>query len=539
MTAEARLVDELQRKRGARCYLVRLPSDGEHKVGLDDYLLTHGAAGFVSLLQTAPALGALDAKIVALNQHVAWIEKENLIYDLGTREFIPKDSFVNGSKYSTLKHITVGQGQKAGPKEVSVAQRYLVHPHAQRYSQTLFRPGEGATVRDDNGAVALNMYRPLEGGPGDPGPWLELTRHLFSKMRPEDRDLVVKVLAFKAQHPEIKIPLAPVLIGTQGCGKTLWCEIVGEAFAPYVQDVNPKALGGEFQYWLEQTLIVTVNEAQGGDLELASDRLKTLISDLDQPMNEKYRVQRRVKSYCLYLITSNHHEAGAFSADDRRMIVVECPDKLPDPEFYNRLSRNREWRKNGGPKAVLKYLMDYKLDGWIPPDSAPLTQEKINARREAMTYVQELAEDMKEADHNTLIRWLEAAEAWANQMLNSSNHALVTQANVVLNNITGYQIRPWYTALELSRMFPAIAANVHNNRNQNTTPASRISRELREAGIKYLQCSDSEKGFYWKGQFHQFLVIAQFDEWRKPVSQADFDRAMQNWPTYAQLKRRR
>ncbi len=47
--AEARLVDELMRKRGAKVYLVRLPhnSDGS-KCGLDDFLLSNGPARFPS-----------------------------------------------------------------------------------------------------------------------------------------------------------------------------------------------------------------------------------------------------------------------------------------------------------------------------------------------------------------------------------------------------------------------------------------------------------------------------------------------------------
>ncbi len=62
LAAEARLVDELQRRRGANCFLVRIPQDGESKVGLDDFIVGHGADGARALLRTADSLGALDER---------------------------------------------------------------------------------------------------------------------------------------------------------------------------------------------------------------------------------------------------------------------------------------------------------------------------------------------------------------------------------------------------------------------------------------------------------------------------------------------
>jgi hypothetical protein len=535
--AEARLVDELQRKRGARGYLVRLPQAGDDKVGLDDFLLAHGVQSFYTLLQSAPALNAIDLRVIEVNRDLAWIEFEALAYDYNQNTFIKKDSLLAGSHWASLKHITTGATQRSGPKEVQVLAEWLKHPFAARYSEILFRPGEGRVVTE-NGRRALNMWRDLEGGEGDPTPFLELSEFLFSHMPEGDRDLILKIFAYKAQHPAHKIALAPVLLGEQGCGKTLWTEILCEAFAPYSIPVNPEALSGEFQFWIERNLIVAVNEAKDSDMRAAAEKLKTLISDVDQSMNEKFRKQRRVKSYCQYVITSNHSDVGAFSEDDRRMIVVECPPKR-ELEFYNRMKAEGEWRKGGGPKAVLRWLLEYDLGDWEPPASPPVTQAKINARLESLTITQELAESMKRSSHNEVAMWLMSAEAWAKQSLTSSNTAIVNQANAILDNVQLYTVRPWYTPLELSRIFPSVALEVWGNRMDRTTSAGRLAKELRAVGIKYLRNRDDERGFKWEGQWRQYLVVSDFEEWAEPITQQDFERQMKQWPTLAQYRGQR
>ncbi|HKV83225.1 MAG TPA: DUF3854 domain-containing protein [Ktedonobacterales bacterium] len=548
LAAEARLVDELQRRRGAHCFLVRLPQPhsggvSDAKVGLDDFLAASGAAAFESLISQAPALGALDAKVVALNKSCAWIERESLVYDLETRLFIQKDAFTNGSRFSALEHITVGGKQRTAPKHISVAATWLKHPHAQRFREILFRPGEGRTCEGEHGATALNMWEGWETEPGDVTPFLQLSEFLFSNMAPEHRDLPLKLLAYKAQHPDEKIPLALVLIGQQGCGKTLWGETVRDAFAPYGVDVTPSSLSGEFQGWLERSLVALINEAKGEDILKASETLKALISDLKRPMNEKYRPVRQVNTYTSYIITSNRRAVGSYSADDRRMIVVDCPNKMTTPEgqaLYDTLGqRTGAWYHGGGPKHLLHYLLHLDLKGWRPPASAPMTPEKYLAYMEALTPVQRLAEDMRTASEHTIKLWLDQACAWARIHELSNNTGVAAMARATLENVAGYHIRPWYTPEELALMFPAIMDQMLGSKYDKTTPSGRISRELREAGVPYLVNADDPRGFKWKGQIRQYLVVAEFDDWQAPLHQADFERLMAMWPTYAQLTQRR
>lgn len=535
LAAEARLVDELQRKRGARCYLVRIPQDNDAKVGLDDFILEHGGSGLISLLKAAPSLGALDAKVVALNKSVAWIERENLVYDLESKLFIPKDAFVNGSRFSALEHITIGGKQRSAPKHISVAATWLKHPHAQRFGEVLFRPGDGSTVQGDNGRVALNLWTGWDAGEGDVTPFLELSKFLFQNMEPANRDLPLKLMAYKAQNPAEKVPLALVMVGPQGCGKTFWGECIRDAFAPYGVDVTSKAFYSEFQGWLERSLIALINEAEHEDMLRGGDVLKSLISDLKRPMNEKYRPARQINTYTLYVLTSNKRAVGSFAADDRRMIVVDCPAKR-EYEFYLRV---KDWKIAGGCKALLGYLLNYDLQGWTPPEAAPMTAEKYLAYIESLSPVQRLAEEMRTASEHNIKLWLDSASAWARNAEVSSNTALAGAARATLEGINRIQIRPWYTPEELALMFPSIVEQTLGSRYDRSTPAGKISRELREAGIPYLQCADDPRGFKWRGAVRQYLVVCDFPDWRAPLRQVDFERAMKEWPSYGTISARR
>lgn len=381
------------------------------------------------------------------------------------------------------------------------------------------------------GRPALNLWQGWEPSEGDVTPWLDLYDHLFGNMKEDQRDLSLKLLAYKVQNPADKIPLAIVLIGTQGCGKTLWSDCVRDAFSPYGTTISSRSFYGEFQGWLERSLIGTMNEVEPQDLQKGGEVLKALISDLQRPMNEKYRPARQINSYTFYILTSNKRAVGAFSADDRRMIVVDCPPKK-DHEFYLRVVR---WREAGGCKALLGYLLNYDLKGWRPPASAPMTAEKYMAYVESLTPTQRLAEEMRTASEHNIKLWLDQAVAWARVAELGTNASLAAMARATIDGVQHYQIRPWYTPEELALMFPSIVEQTLGSKYDRTTPSGRISRELREAGVPYLTNIDDPRGFHWKGVIRQYLVVSDFDEWSQPIRQADFERLMKAWPTYGQM----
>lgn len=526
--AEARLANELSLKRASILHLVRLPNlpDGS-KQGMDDYLLSAGADQLEGLLQTAPRMRKIDAEVVSLNEYVAWIEKEGCVYDLRSKEFIQKSNFTNGSRYSALE-TTAPTVKGTGVKRISISESWLKHPHAQRYDYVEFRPEDSSAVLNTSSeGLALNMWTGWRPETGDVSPFLELSEFLFPDLR-EHKDLPIKLLAYKAQNPGIKIPLALVLIGLQGCGKSLWAECVREAFNPYTAEIPTSALASQFNGWTERTLIAVINEASGETLQRYAPTLRALISDKRVMLNDKFRLARQIDSYTMYIITSNDRGAGAFSADDRRMIVVNCPIKREE-SFYRRVAA---WKGNGGGKHLLSYLLSYDLKGWEPPVHAPLTSEKYMAYMESLTPIQRLAEEMKTANEHVVVLWIQQALGWAAQAELSQNPMQARYAREIIDSLSTIQIRPWYTPEELALMFPAIAAQLHGQQKQTAHAAGHISKELRTAGIHYLQSADDPRGFRWRGMLRQYLIVAEPDEWTRPLKQSEFERLMGQFQSY-------
>ena len=543
MAAEARLVDELMRKLGARCFIVRLPQEGDDKEALDTFLHKFGADALEELMRKTPALGALDAKVVSLNQNVAFIGREGMVWDMRGRYFIKKDSFTKGSEYSAIKHITVGGKNKSGPVEISVAERWLTHPHAQRYGEILFRPGEGRTVMSDSGQLALNMWEGWHPEPGDVTPFLQLSEYLFQHLPADLRDFPIKLMAYKAQHPAEKIGIALVLIGPQGCGKSLWCDTVGAAFRPYAQAIPSSEFGGDFQSWMENTIFCQIQEVEPIHLQRFGERLKSLITDRHQQMNEKYRPKRQISSFTQYALTSNKRAIGSYSHDDRRMFVVNCPDPLArrfPQETYDTLGANKgKWFHSGGPQQLLHYLLNLDLGDWKPPARAPVTSEKLLAYSEGLTMVQTIAEQMKNGDDNMILQWCDAAMAWADAALSSNDPRRVAQARAIGEAMQHMPIRPFYEPTELVKLLPNVVETLVGTKLDRTQPPGQLSRELREAGVPYLLARDDARGFFWRGAWHQYLVVHSFEDWKEPIGQDYFENYMNNCPTYGQIRRRR
>lgn len=534
LAAEARLVEELGTQRSAKVKVVRLPAAGDAKMGLDDYIHAHGADSLDKLIDEAPALSQLDAKIIALNKNCAWVSQEGRVYDMDQKTFLRKENFTNGERFGSIKHI---QATEKGTKVISVAESWLKHPHAQRYNQILFRPGEPITLPSEEGmGASLNLWLGWHEAEGPVEPFLRLTEHLVSKEpNREVQELPLKLLAYKAQNPQKKIPLALVFAGPVGSGKTLWGDIVIEAFGPYSTSIEPGALALDFHPWLETSVVATVNELDVRTMRDNAELIKALITDPRRQLNDKFRSIRMVTSPTFYIITSNYTGVTAgFSHDDRRIIGIQAPGKhLGDLAFYGPIWR---WREQGGPKFLMNYLLNLDLEGWEPPSSAPMTAAKRLAYREGLTPIQLLAEDMRNSNFNSIVYWIGLAGQWAQMQEIGGDPKAASQGRAVLAGLAHMQVRPWYTAEELVLIFPAVLAQVYSTKDREVWTPGGLSRVLRDSGIPFLVNRDNPDGFLHLGKMRQYLVISQFAEWDQPISQPDFDRAMKNWPLYGQQK---
>lgn len=531
--AESRLATWLLAQR-AVVHTCRLPpSPSGEKQGADDYIVANGAAAFTAALQSARSLTDLDLRVLELNSQVAYLDGEEKLIELATGNLIRKDSFLSGSRYSTVK-VPMQKGERI--TMVSAAQAWLTHPLATRYANTLFRPG-GDHVITEGGQTWLNSWREQPAEPGDVSLYLDLTRYLFEDTLGHDWDFPVRLLAYKAQNPTIKIPLAVMLIGEQGSGKSLWGALSRSAFGEYGASRSGKDLGQDWNGFLEKSLLVTIDDVSTRQMRTNIETLRSWISEPRVERHEKYLKNREVDNYALLIFTSNFRDAGAFAHDDRRFLVVGAPTREHGAEYYDPIYK---WLRSGQAGSHLyHYLLTLDLQGWTPPITAPVTAEKRMAFEESLSPFERLARDMRESDANVVVRWLQAAEQWALAVLGTSGHVETTRANEVMSALPYFPIRPWYTAEELCRMFPHMLEDLKRDTQRYTraTLPGRVSTQLRNNGIYFLRNTESADGFLWSGRVQQFLIVCPSAGYPREMTQAEFDAAMAQMSTYTPFTR--
>ena len=534
--AEGRIATELSMKRNAQIFLVRLPEGpGGSKMGVDDFLVKEGEAALFDLLEVAPEMRKIDKEVMRLNAEAAWIDREGLVMDIRTDTWLKKSDFIKGSDFSS-RTITVPTLKGTGVKTISVADSWLTHPHARRYTDTTFRPGtDDKAIPIPGGGTAYNRFRGLNAVEGDVEPFFALYDHMLSLTDEFEHDLIWKMLAFKMQNLENKMGLGMVLLGNQGGGKTLFCQIIADMVEPYDKTMASSEMGADFNGWVETSLIVLINEAEAVKLKENMQTLKRYITDKKTPMNEKYRANRQVNNYSFYMFNSNEKSAGAFSDDDRRMIVLDCPDTHPDgDDFYVPIY---DWLEAGGPKKLLHYLQHYDLKGWEPPRHAPITREKRNAYLLSLTELQKLGATIQSSDESIILLWLSAAFSWSLSDSVGASQQSIQLASDIEKMLKQIQIRPFYTPFELSLMFPAIVSTLQSGRGNVAAPANKLASELRQMGVKFLACTDNFDGFMWKGQIRQYMIISPEPELDRPITQERFEELMATYPTYEETQR--
>lgn len=551
---------ELSTKRHADVRIVYLPSeslgfdlDGKPlpsaKQGLDDYLLRHGAIEFGRLMDAAKAMSNDDRVVDQINEAMSIIDSEQNYYDEQQDLFMDRAFLNSSSRFAHLEMSQHHQNSKGQliEKKTPAMEAWMKHPNARRYRDIVFRPGAPRVIVGERG-MSLNLFDGLTAREGDVSKFLSLTEFIFSDTEPELQDFAMKLIAYKAQNPGVKVPIALFFVGTKGSGKSLWCKMVKRAFEPHSTIMEGKMLKGDYNDWAYRKLLILIDEVEPRIMDENAAFLRFMVAEGEMQLNMKYRAAQKAENLGLYLFTTNYQEAASFPADERRYFVVGAPDKREDEEAKAWYNSSHEWANSDecGP-ALMHYLQNYDLKGWSPPTTAPMTAARYVSYVEGLDPIAALAERIKTADANVVRLWLQSSVDWAHEtkmnMPANAPQYLHQRIQQIETLLPSFPIRPFYSMSEIGLIFPALGEQLMGNRatKLKTYSPEQISSGLRTHGIRMLRNAEpGVSGFVMNGKREPFLIVADVNNkvWQKPLTQAQFNVIIDQCPTFGQMQQR-
>ena len=240
-----------------------------------------------------------------------------------------------------------------------------------------FRPEHPpCALIDDAGRVLVNTYRPAPVvlGNGDVAPFLDLLQRIMPDRT--DREILLSYLAALRQHPGAKFQWAPLLQGIEGNGKSAILSCAEYAVGSmYTHKPSSKELGdsgAKFTGWLQNKLLIIVEEIYVSDRREVTDFLKTLITEDRVEIQGKGLDQVTGDNRANFLLTSNHRDAIIKTRGDRRYAVFYTAQQEPGDleragmtgDYFPRLYR---WLRGGGFADVAGFLQRYTIADELNP----------------------------------------------------------------------------------------------------------------------------------------------------------------------------
>lgn len=345
------LAEEL-RGRGAIVRFVHFPCGGE-KVGLDDFLVAHGAEAMPELLEHATdvpqdAVSELNAELAV----VAIGAKAMILRESVGREGQTVVDFARPPDVAPLylnRTVTVRTARTV--KQVPAFDIWLRSSRRRQFKAVVFEP---AGTSPDN----YNLWRgfAVEPIPGDCTLFID---HVRDNICSGDAGLFAYVMGWMAhavQKPQELPGTALVLRGKQGVGKSVFCRWFGSLFGShFVQVTQQSHLLGNFNSHLQHAFCVSAEEAVWAGDKAAEGVLKAMITEPTRLIEGKGKDPITVRNFTRLLVSSNHDWPVPAGMEERRMVVIDVGQgKMQDVGYFAALGNQME---GGGLSAFLDVLL--------------------------------------------------------------------------------------------------------------------------------------------------------------------------------------
>lgn len=362
----------------------------------------HVAAAGIDWSEVAAALGATaanaglaEAEIAATiesgwkagrDQPTPWVSvavghvylaAQNCFYHLASRTEFDKEGF-NG------QHGHKHQGRR------TFANFLLAEGYIRKVSDITYEPLEPRLYVERDGLEFLNTFRPssVTAVEGDPQPFVDFMIGLVPEA--DERDHLIKIMAFTVRHPGQKVRHAVLLrTAVQGVGKSMFADIWGHLLGLHnVRKTTPREMFSDFQSYLRESLLVLCEEMNLGMGMKPYNELKDVLTSDTAVINEKFKKQRVWRVYATMVFFSNLEKPILVEQSDRRVFYIDAQAIKRQSGYYAAFSA--WWRSSLG--VIRAYLDSIDLEDFNPHAPPPMTAAKLGLIEGSKS---ELAQDLQ------------------------------------------------------------------------------------------------------------------------------------------------
>ena len=227
--------------------------------------------------------------------------------------------------------------------------------------------------------------------------WMDHCKELV----PESLELnhIFDVMAFKVQHPEIKVNHAILHAGDEGSGKdTFWAPFIWAICGDHLKNrgiMDNNSVTSQWGYQLESEILI-INELKEPDAATRrqlANQLKPIIAAPPEmlPINRKGLHPYMMANRLFVLAFSNDPVPISLASQDRRWFCVWSTASRMDS---NRARKIWEWYRAGGFVAIAKWFRSRDVSAFNPSEAPATTEFKQNLIEHGMSMAESFIVEM-------------------------------------------------------------------------------------------------------------------------------------------------
>ena len=324
----------------------------------------------------------------------AYVIPDETYFDLESRREISRSAF--NALYKHLDCKSIHNGRKIEASSSYDENRQAMG--AKTLVGITYAAGESVITALD-GDLYGNRWRDArpEHSAGDVTRWLDHCKDLV----PESKELehIFNVMAYKVQHPEVKINHAILHGGDQGAGKdTMYAPFIWAVCGAHLKNrglVDSSSINSAFGYALESEILILneLKEVDAKERRALANKLKPIIAAPPETLtiNRKGLHPYDMLNRVFVLAFSNDPVPIQLESQDRRWFCVwshaprMCTDKA---------QTMWAWFKSGGYEAIAAWLHTRDVSKFNPSAAPMMTEFKLNLVEQGMSSAESYLVDM-------------------------------------------------------------------------------------------------------------------------------------------------